>query len=96
MKEAFSEAKKLSPTNLAARIRENGFHCQKCGECCRGEDNSVVVFPREIRSILRRTGLQWQEVSGPPEEGEWDTDGCFHTLEWRLKKRWPILPILSK
>ena len=32
------------------------------------------------------TGLPWLEVVGPPEEGEWDKDGCFHTLEWRLKK----------
>jgi hypothetical protein len=28
----------------------------------------------------------WLEVVGPPEEGEWDRDGCFHTLEWRLRK----------
>jgi uncharacterized protein len=86
LKEAFSEAKKLSPAKLAARIREIGFHCRKCGECCRGEDNSVVVFPLEIRRILIRTGLQWMDVASPPEEGEWDKDGCFHTLEWRLKK----------
>ena len=86
LNEAFLAAKKISSTKLAARIRELGFHCLQCGECCRGEDNSVVVFPQEIRQILIATGLPWLEVVGPPEVGEWDKDGCFHTLEWRLKK----------
>lgn len=86
LKEAFSEAKKLSPTKLAARIRMIGFHCLQCGECCRGEDSSVVVFPLEIRRIQIRTGLKWLDVANPPEVGEWDREGCFHTLEWRLKK----------
>ena len=86
LNEAFLAAKKISSTKLAARIRELGFHCLQCGECCRGEDNSVVVFPQEIRQIMIATGLPWLEVVGPPEEGEWDKDGCFHTLEWRLKK----------
>ncbi len=87
LNEEFLAAKKLSLTQLAARIGELGFHCQECGECCRGEDNSVVVFPAEIRSIQMATGLEWLEVVGPPEEGEWDIDGCFHTLEWRLRKK---------
>ena len=86
LNEAFLAAKKISSTKLAARIQELGFHCLQCGECCRGEDNSVVVFPQEIRQILIATGLPWLEVVGPPEVGEWDKDGCFHTLEWRLKK----------
>lgn len=84
--EALLAAKRISPAELAAQIREIGFHCQKCGECCQGEDNSVVVFPQEIRRIQIATGLQWLEAVGLPEEGEWDKDGCFHTLEWRLKK----------
>jgi Fe-S-cluster containining protein len=86
LNEAFLAAKKLTSAKLAARIRELGFHCLQCGECCRGEDNSVVVFPQEIRQILIATGLQWLDVVSPPTEGEWDKDGCFHTLEWRLKK----------
>jgi Fe-S-cluster containining protein len=86
LNEAFLAAKKLNPAKLAARIWELGFHCLQCGECCRGEDNSVVVFPQEIRQILITTRLQWLDVVSPPTEGEWDKDGCFHTLEWRLKK----------
>jgi len=86
LNEELSEAKKLTPTSLAARIEELGFSCLRCGECCRGEDNSVLVFPREVRRICAATGLAWLEVAGPPEEGEWGRDGSFHTLEWRLKK----------
>ena len=86
LNEELSEAKKLATIGLAARIRELGFSCLRCGECCRGEDNSVLVFPREVRRICAATGLAWLEVAGPPEEGEWGRDGSFHTLEWRLKK----------
>ena len=86
LNEELSEAKKLTPTSLAARIEELGFSCLRCGECCRGEDNSVLVFPREVRRICAAAGLAWLEVAGPPEEGEWGRDGSFHTLEWRLKK----------
>jgi Fe-S-cluster containining protein len=86
LREAFLAAKRISPTKLAAQIQEIGFSCQKCGECCHGQDNSVVVFPFEIRAIQVATGLDWLDVVTPPEEGEWDKEGCFHTLEWRLKK----------
>lgn len=86
LNEELSEAKKLSSDHLAARIMELGFSCHLCGECCNGEDNSVVAFPREIRRICASTALPWLEVAGPPEEGEWSREGFFHTLEWRLKK----------
>jgi Fe-S-cluster containining protein len=83
---ALGAAEEISPEALAAQISDMGFKCLDCGECCRGQDNSVVVFPFEIRAILAATGLQWLHVVSPPEEGEWDREGCFHTLEWRLKK----------
>ncbi len=86
LKRSHRAARNLSPAKLAARIKEIGFACLQCGECCRGEDNSVIAFPQEIRRIMAETGLDWQEVAVPPEEGEWDRDGIFHTLEWRLKK----------
>ncbi|MDD4653238.1 MAG: YkgJ family cysteine cluster protein [Methanothrix sp.] len=86
LKKDLLAAKGISQTDLAARIRKTGFRCQKCGECCRGEDNSVVVFPEEIRRIQKATGLHWLKAVAPPEEGEWDREGCFHTLEWRLLK----------
>ena len=86
LREACLAAKRISPAKLAAQIQEIGFSCLECGECCRGQDNSVVVFPFEIRAIQAATGLDWLDVVSPPDEGEWDREGCFHTLEWRLKK----------
>lgn len=110
LKKDLLAAEDISLTDLAARIREAGFRCLECGECCRGEDNSVVVFPEEIRRIQRATGLDWLEIVEPPEEGEWDREGCFHTLEWRLLKEnkacrfyqngrcsiYPIRPLLCR
>jgi hypothetical protein len=83
---ALQRVKSLSAEALASQIRDIGFKCLACGECCSGEDNSVVVFPVEARTIREATGLEWLEVVRPPGIGEWDKDGCFHTLEWRLKK----------
>jgi len=87
LRRSLEAAKGLSTKELAAQIEMIGFQCQGCKDCCRGIDNSVVVFPFEIRRILAATGLKWMEAVEPPSEGEWDSDGCFHTLEWRLKKK---------
>ena len=86
LREDLKRAKSQSQAELATEIREMGFSCQSCGDCCRGEDNSVLVFPFEIRYIQKDAGLSWAEVAEPPEEGEWDREGYFHTLEWRLAK----------
>jgi hypothetical protein len=83
---ALEKVRSLSADALAAQIQDIGFKCLGCGECCSGEDNSVVVFPVEVRDIQAATGLGWLEVVRPPDLGEWDKDGCFHTLEWRLNK----------
>jgi uncharacterized protein len=83
---ALEMVKSLSADALATQILDIGFKCLGCGECCSGEDNSVVIFPVEVRDIQAATGLGWLEVVRPPDLGEWDKDGCFHTLEWRLKK----------
>jgi Fe-S-cluster containining protein len=80
------EVRRISPKDLAAQIQKIGFHCLGCGECCTGDENSVVVFPFEIRRMLCITGAAWQDVAEPPMVGEWDKEGDFHTLEWRLKK----------
>jgi len=79
-------ARMLSPDEIAFQIQELGFECLRCGECCTGTDNSVVLFPLEIRQILEQTGESWLESVEPPITGEWDDQGNFHTLEWRIKK----------
>jgi Fe-S-cluster containining protein len=86
LREDLRKAKSQSQADLAREILDMGFSCQACGECCRGQDNSVLVFPFEIRSIQEATSLSWAEVATPPAEGEWDREGYFHTLEWRLAK----------
>jgi len=86
LEKELAAAWKISVPELAARIEEIGFCCLRCGECCVGDENSVVAFPFEIRSISRLTGDEWLETVAPPTIGEWDSSGCFHTLEWRLKK----------
>jgi uncharacterized protein len=79
-------ARRLPPEEIAAQIKNTGFQCIRCGECCQGQDNSVLVFPFEIRKILEASGRNWLDEVEPPSEGEWDDCGNFHTLEWRIKK----------
>jgi len=86
LRHELQETRDLSLDHLAQQIKALGFQCLRCGECCAGEENSVVVFPFEIRAIRERTGLFWDEVARPPSVGEWDDQGRFHTLEWRLNK----------
>ena len=86
LRRELQETRDLSAERLVEQIRALGFQCLRCGDCCSGEENSVVVFPFEIRTILERTGLHWLEAVEPSREGEWDDQGRFHTLEWRLRK----------
>lgn len=86
LQRSLEDARRISLKDLAARIQKIGFNCLRCGECCSGDENSVVVFPFEIRRLLCITGAGWQDVAEPPVIGEWDSEGDFHTLEWRLKK----------
>ena len=86
LRRSHAAALRLSPFSLASQIERIGFKCLGCGQCCQGEDNSVLVFPFEVRRIMGMTNLDWLEIACPSEEGEWDTKGNFHTLEWRLKK----------
>jgi hypothetical protein len=80
-------AESLSAGKIACEIERIGFRCERCGDCCRGEENCVALFPFEIRSIMAAAGGEdWLEAAEPPLEGEWDADGNFHTLEWRLAK----------
>jgi Fe-S-cluster containining protein len=86
-KHKLEEARKISIHDTADEVRRIGFECIRCGECCRGEDNSVLAFPHEIKRIISATGEKWLHVAEPPSTGEWDCDGNFHTLEWRLRRK---------
>jgi uncharacterized protein len=86
LRNCLEATKKISIEDLATQIKDIGFECLRCGDCCAGVDNSVVVFPFEIRNILVATGAGWMDAVEPPKIGEWDSRGNFHTLEWRIKK----------
>lgn len=86
LQSSLEAAMKISADEVATQIKAIGFQCRYCGDCCTGEDNSVVIFPFEIRRIMAVTGESWLETATPPAEGEWDFQGNFHTLEWRAKK----------
>jgi uncharacterized protein len=80
------EIRRLSADEIASQIKKIGFECIRCGECCNGDDNSVVAFPFEIRKILKANCIGWLDAVEPPTIGEWDDRGCFHTLEWRIRR----------
>ncbi|HQF16102.1 MAG: Flagellin N-methylase [Methanosaeta sp. PtaB.Bin039] len=89
LQQEHKEALALDVSSVARQIQAIGFHCMRCCECCQGPDASVLAFPREVRALSSLTGLSWAEVAEPPQRGEFDRQGNFHTLEWRLVKSGP-------
>ena len=74
---------------LAEKIKEIGFSCTQCGECCTGTDedsNLVMVFPHEIDDLAGETGLQAGDFSDPYPEKVQTMDGGSITFEWCLKR----------
>lgn len=53
---------------LAELIREIGFSCIRCGECCTGTDNLVMLYPSEIREISGATGRNAGDFTEPYPE----------------------------
>jgi len=56
---------------LAARIRDIGFSCTRCGECCRagpGDGNLVMVSPSEVCRIARFSGKSPKDIAEPYPE----------------------------
>jgi Fe-S-cluster containining protein len=74
---------------VARNVADTGFRCKRCGKCCKGEwgDNTVSVFPGEVREIARAAGLDWLEIARPMESQDSDERGEYHTFEWALKKQ---------
>jgi len=74
---------------IAKMVADTGFHCKRCGKCCKNAwgDNTVSVFPGEVRAIVRATGMEWLEVARPMESCDADESGEYHTFEWALQKQ---------
>jgi hypothetical protein len=75
--------------SLAEKVAASRFRCQRCGKCCKSEfgDNTVTIFPSEIRTIMKATGLEWLDVVRPNESQDMDDNGQYHTFEWALRRK---------
>ncbi len=71
---------------LARRIQDIGYSCTRCGECCRGTDNLVMVSPDEITRMTAETGRDASIVAEPYPEYIETGDGGSITFEWALRK----------
>jgi Fe-S-cluster containining protein len=73
---------------LGDKIKAIGFKCRKCARCCREEygDNTVFIFPFEIRCICEKTGLGRDDFVIPTPSQDRDSKGNIHTFEWVLRK----------
>lgn len=79
--------KAVSPDAIAMHMPH--FSCSGCAKCCRAAfgDNTVTLFPDEIRVIMAATGLEWLDVAEPEEDGDTDGYGNSHAFEWALRKK---------
>ena len=74
---------------LAARIREIGFSCTRCGACCRGtaeDTNLVMVTPGEIDRLSEGTGMTAESFTEPYPESIMTEDGGSFTFERCLSR----------
>ncbi len=88
LKKNLDIALKIDEKQLAEKIKAIGFKCKKCARCCREEygDNTVSIFPSEIRCISLKTGLSRDEFAIPTPSHDRDAKGNIHTFEWVLRK----------
>ncbi len=82
------KATRIDEKQLADEIKSIGFKCNNCAQCCRAEygDNTVVIFPFEIRHICGKTGLGRDDFVIPTPSEDRDSQGNIHTFEWVLRK----------
>ena len=74
---------------LTVLLRNVGFSCTRCGECCRGksgDDHLVLVSPHEVRRIIGSTGRRWEKVAEPFPCFICHGDTGSHTFEWCLRR----------
>lgn len=79
------EARSLSIVQLARSIKDIGFECTHCGECCRGskdDEHIATVFPDEVRS-MQNDQESWEDVARPMPFGL--TQEGNETFEWALQ-----------
>lgn len=73
---------------LAREVREIGFACTSCGDCCRGvgEDGSLVMVGRaEARRVAEAAAIAFEEAV-EPFPGEVEVRGRPCRLGWALAR----------
>jgi len=88
LKISLNEAIRIDESQIAEKIISIGYKCQRCGRCCMGNygDNTVSIFPFEIRRISEKTGLKREDIAVPTPSDDRDDAENIHTFEWILKK----------
>ncbi len=88
LKKSLSIAAMIDESAIADQIISIGYKCMQCAKCCIEDygDNTVSVFPFEIRRISEKTGLKWEYIAVPSLSEDRDPAGNIHTFEWVLKK----------
>ncbi|HIH87560.1 MAG TPA: YkgJ family cysteine cluster protein [Methanosarcinales archaeon] len=88
LKVKLSMADKLSINEMAKQLVSIGFECMRCGECCRARsgDNTVILFPDEIRLIMDTHGMTPDDVCEHSIPQFIDDSGILHCFEWVLKR----------
>ncbi|MBA1341545.1 MAG: hypothetical protein C5S40_05335 [ANME-2 cluster archaeon] len=83
-----SMAYNLSINEMAKQLVSIGFECMRCGECCRARsgDNTVILFPDEIRLIVDTHGMTPYDVCEHSIPQFMDDSGILHCFEWVLKR----------
>ncbi len=87
LKKALSKAAMIEERAIADKIISIGYKCLRCAKCCMEAygDNTVSVFPFEIRRISEKKGLKWEDIAVPAPSEDKDAAGNIHTFEWVLK-----------
>lgn len=89
LRERLKAYRAMGPAMVEAKVAAAGFRCRRCAKCCQGRfgDNTVTVFPGEVRAIMEAAGLGWLDVARPHESDDADAEGVVHTFEWTLRKK---------
>ncbi|GFO96219.1 hypothetical protein ig2599ANME_0407 [groundwater metagenome] len=88
LKKSLSKAAMIDESAIADKIISIGYKCLRCTRCCMEDygDNTVSIFPFEIRRISEKTGLKMEDIAVPAPSEDRDAAGNIHTFEWVLKK----------